>query len=227
MDYNCVWHVEAERLKFDEHLSWREVARGVERFLPDMDEVTRMEKVRRVLRRSPRYGQVEQADFQRGSVEYKSDGQIVSEKFITLRDGIDITPEDIIFAHGLDVDKWEVVSYKNNFWNSQVTGGGKQISYQSKLTARPKSDSVTFSDFDRYFQSKTFSNDKPHDDCGDNRVPSLRWSLFECAQIRFDISQHAKDAVEPRCSLALFHGDILKPFIELFVSASIGFRVFL
>lgn len=161
MDYNCEWHVEAEKLRFDNHLSWREVARGVAHLMPDMDEDTRMEKVRRVLRRSPRYGKTEQEDFQRGSVEYKQDGQIVSEKFITVRDGIDMTPEFILLAHGLDVNKWEVVSYKNNFWNSQVKGGDKQISYQSKLTAKPKTDTITFSDFDRYFQSKTFSNDKP------------------------------------------------------------------
>lgn len=142
MDYSCEWHVEAERLKFDEHLSWREVARGVEQYLPDLDEATRMEKVRRVLRRSPRYGQIEQQDFRRGSVEYRSDGQIVSEKFITCRDGIDMTPEYLLFAHGLDTSKWEVVSYKNNFWNSQQEGGDKQISYQSKLTAKPKTGGV-------------------------------------------------------------------------------------
>lgn len=142
MDYNCKWHVEAEKLRFDDLLSWREVAKGVAHLMPDMDEDTRIEKVRRVLRRSPRYGKTEQEDFQRGSVEYKKDGQIVSEKFITVRDGIDMTPEFILLAHGLDVNKWEVVSYKNNFWNSQVKGGDKQISYQSKLTAKPKTSSV-------------------------------------------------------------------------------------
>lgn len=152
MDYNCEWHVEAERLRFDEGLSWRDVARGVEHLLPDMDEETRMEKVRRVLRRSKRYGETEKQDFQRGSLEYKTDGQIISEKFITVRDGIDMTPEFILTAHGLDVEKWEVVSYKNNFWNSQVKGGGKQISYQSKLTAKPRTAIVTFSDIAEQFK---------------------------------------------------------------------------
>lgn len=161
MNYDCEWHVEAERLRFDEGLSWRQTANGVAHLMPDMDEDTRIEKVRRVLRRSPRYGKTEHEDFQRGSVEYKQDGQIVSEKFITVRDGIDMTPEFILLAHGLDVSKWEVVSYKNNFWNSQLKGGDKQISYQSKLTAKPKECAVDIESAIEHFKELERTGIKP------------------------------------------------------------------
>lgn len=132
------WRDEAERLKFDEGRSWTQVMEAIRHYFPDLTDQQALERVRIALRRSPRYRMAQDEDFQRSSMEYKADGSIVSEKFITLRDGDEMTPEFILTAHGLDVSRWEVVSYKNNFWNTQVSGGGKQISYQSKLTARPK-----------------------------------------------------------------------------------------
>jgi hypothetical protein len=132
------WQDEAERLKFDEGKSWAHVTEAVRHYFPELTDRQALEKVRITLRRSPRYHQIQDEDFHRSSMEYKADGSIVSEKFITLRDGEDMTPDFILTAHGLDVSRWKVVSYKNNFWNTQISGGGKQISYQSKLTARPK-----------------------------------------------------------------------------------------
>jgi len=68
-----------------------------------------------------------------------------------IRDGDDMTPDFILEAHGLDKSKWEVVSYKNNMWNTQVKGGAKQISYQSKLTAKPKVGGFDLKAIDRHF----------------------------------------------------------------------------
>ena len=36
-----------------------------------------------------------------------------------------MTPAFILEAHGLKSSAWEVVSYKNNYWNTQLKGGGK------------------------------------------------------------------------------------------------------
>ena len=160
------WLDQAVEMKVDQELTWNEITSKLRHYFPeDADEVGVYNTIRGKVRKTERYKQYQskkqKQDFERGSIEYKADGQIVSEKFITVRDGIDMTPEFILESHGLDVSKWEVVSYKNNFWNSQVKGGAKQISYQSKLTAKPKTNSVTFADFDKYFEKKTFSNDKP------------------------------------------------------------------
>lgn len=136
------WQQIVERMKFDECATMSMIVDEVAPLLPELDKYRVYEKVRRYIRNSPRYKKVEQSDFQRSSIEYKSDGAIVSEKFITVRDGVEMSPEFILDAHGLDVSRWEVVSYKNNFWNSQIKGGYKQISYQSKLTAKPKTGGV-------------------------------------------------------------------------------------
>ena len=34
-----------------------------------------------------------------------------------------ITPELIMEKHNIDPKKWKVVSYKNNYWNTQAKGG--------------------------------------------------------------------------------------------------------
>jgi hypothetical protein len=84
--------------------------------------------------------------------EYKADGTIVSEKFITLRDGEDMTPAFVLKAHGLEPSVWEVVAYRNNFWNSQLTGGILQISYQSRLTAKPIKGGIDLAKLDEHFK---------------------------------------------------------------------------
>jgi len=136
------WEQIAERMRFDEGATMAQIVDCIAPLLPELDKYRVYERARRCIRKSPRYKKIEQQDLQRSSIEYKSDGAIVSEKFITVRDGVEMTPEFILDAHGLDVSRWEVVSYKNNFWNSQIKGGYKQISYQSKLTAKPKTDGV-------------------------------------------------------------------------------------
>ena len=89
---------------------------------------------------------------------YQTDGSIVSEKIIELQHGQVMTPKDIMLAHGFDPQKWEVVSCVNNFWNSQLKGGIKQISYQSKLVVKPKKQGLSFEDIDRYFETKEFKH---------------------------------------------------------------------
>ncbi len=97
----------------------------------------------------------------RSSLEYKADGSVVSEKFIMLREGEEMTPEFLLAAHGLKASCWEVVSYKNNYWNSQRTGGILQISYQSKLTAKPRTSGVDLNEIAKFFDALDRKNFKP------------------------------------------------------------------
>ena len=85
------------------------------------------------------------------SIEYHKDGTVISQKFIQVRDGQDMTPEFIMEAHGLNPALWEVVSYKNNYWNSQLTGGILQISYQSKVTVKPRANGLDLAEIDKHF----------------------------------------------------------------------------
>ena len=49
------WKQTAEQLKFDDGLSWTELARRMSPFFPELSETQVLEKVRRALRRSERY----------------------------------------------------------------------------------------------------------------------------------------------------------------------------
>lgn len=148
------WKAEAERLYAQYGRQWSLIASEMSELFPDLHHFEAKEKIRRYIRRTPQFSQRVADDFQKSSLEYKADGTIISEKFISIRDGEDITPEFILEAHGLKPSAWDVVSYKNNFWNTQIKGGAKQISYQSKLTAKPKTGGVTFDDISKYFESR-------------------------------------------------------------------------
>lgn len=49
------WKAEAEKLKFDDGLSWTEVYSALEHYFPDLTDKQREEKIRRALRDSKRY----------------------------------------------------------------------------------------------------------------------------------------------------------------------------
>ena len=102
----------------------------------------------------------------RQSAEYKSDGTATFEGIIALMEGEPITPDIIMKAHNLDENKWEVFSYKTNFWQQQAKGGKLLVLYQSKITVKPKKkDAITFEDIDKYFENKDYSKDKLPIEC--------------------------------------------------------------
>ena len=149
------WRAEARRLKFEEGKSWTEIAEALAHYFPGKHIMQIRERIRSYIREIPEYKQrnarPDSALPSNASLEYKSDGSIVSERFISLREGQDMTPEIILEAHGLDPAKWEVVSYRNNFWNSQLQGGHLQISYQSRVTARPRKGGLDLEEIDKHF----------------------------------------------------------------------------
>ena len=141
------WKQKALRMKIDGK-SWTEV-------YAEFPNVS-MSTIRHWVNKQPEFKKQKRTqeveDFQKSSIEYKQDGSIISEKFITVRDAEEMTPKFILEAHGLKPELWEVVSYKNNMWNTQVKGGAKQISYQSKLTAKPRVDSIDLDEVVKHFK---------------------------------------------------------------------------
>ena len=84
-------------------------------------------------------------------VEYKSDGSVAFDRIIALQKGQDLTPVNILTAHGLDPSKWEIISCKNNYWQQQKKGGQLLTLYQSKITAKPIKDAVSIEDIKKHF----------------------------------------------------------------------------
>ncbi|MFA5410170.1 MAG: hypothetical protein WC343_15450 [Bacilli bacterium] len=72
----------------------------------------------------------------KSNVEYK-DGNYTYDKLIEICENEEMTPEFLLEAHGLDKTKWKIVSYKNNYWHSQIKGGKRLVMYQSKVTVKP------------------------------------------------------------------------------------------
>lgn len=90
-------------------------------------------------------------------VEGKANGETCFTGIITLLDGEQITPDMIMKAHNLDEGEWDVVSYKSNFWQSQMKGGKKLVLYQSKISVKPKQQKeLTIDDIDTLFSNKRF-----------------------------------------------------------------------
>lgn len=99
----------------------------------------------------------------RSSVEYKN-GNVVSDKLIEICENEEMTPEVLMQKHGLDFSKWNVVSYKNNYWHSQTKGGVQTVMYQSKITVKPSIEELSmktlkehFDLFDRNYSIKSGS----------------------------------------------------------------------
>ena len=148
------WVKEAERLKFDEGKSWGQVARLMWKYFPDLTEHQVFNKVRDKLRQSPRYKPIEPEEKEyKCSVEYKSDGTLVYDKIIEVCENEDMTPEFMLKAHGLDPCKWDIISYRNNYWHSQIRGGKRLVMYQSKLTVKPNKEGISLEDTKKHFET--------------------------------------------------------------------------
>ena len=86
-------------------------------------------------------------------MEYKSDGTIIFNRIIQLAEGQALTPYDMLVAHGMNPDEWEVISYKNNLWQSQKQGGDVLNLYQSKITVKPIKDKITLDVIKKHFDA--------------------------------------------------------------------------
>lgn len=85
-------------------------------------------------------------DNYRASLDIGKDGAYTSDKplWMTLEQVKD--PEYLLRAHGFEPDAWELVSAKNNIWNTNDKVHGIQTLYASKITVKPRVQTWTFDD---------------------------------------------------------------------------------
>lgn len=153
------WQEKAKDLKFQQGKSWGMVTQELKQLFPDNTDKEVHDKIRSYLRAQPEYKKKESTV--RSSVEFKADGTMISDRIIEISENEDMTPDFLMKAHGLDNTKWEVISYKNNLWHSQVKGGTRLVMYQSKITVKPRRNTVSELDIDRMLENKRFKYDKP------------------------------------------------------------------
>ncbi|MBE6061861.1 MAG: hypothetical protein E7215_17120 [Clostridium sulfidigenes] len=170
------WKNEAKTLRFEQNKSWTDIAKILKDkgYFPNVELHRTKERIRGYIRSLPEYKAKQKQvidDIKSGyssKIEYKSDGSTTFEGIIALMEGEPITPEIIMKAHNLDNKEWDVVTYRNNFWQTQAKGGRKLLLYQSKITVKPKKkQEITFEDIDRYFEAKDYSKDKLPIECID------------------------------------------------------------
>lgn len=158
------WKREALRLYFDERKTWGEIIGRLQGNFPGKNADQIRDAIRGVVRRDPRYkGQRQEPPGEQG---YKSsngwkNGQYESDRLIEICEEDAKSPRRILAAHGLDPDEWDVATCRNNLWHSQTKAGTRLVMYQSKLTAKPKADELTFADVERWFAGKDFAPAKP------------------------------------------------------------------
>jgi len=136
---------------FVERKTWNEIFDELICQFPDLTPEQARNKIRDYIRSTPEYAQRKNEEVEKSSVSYSGDGTVVSTKFLKLRDGTALTHKDLLELHGLDPTQWEVVNCINNYWNSQRSGGGLQISYQSKLTAKPIKRAINLEEIGKHF----------------------------------------------------------------------------
>jgi hypothetical protein len=155
------WKQEALRLYFDEHKTWGEIIARLQGNFPGKHADQIRDAIRGVIRRDPRYkGQAKDTPEYKASNGWQN-GQYESDRLVEICEADEITPELILRLHGLKPEMWEATSYRNNYWHSQVKGGRRLVMYQSKVTARPRADELTFADVERWFAGKDFAPAKP------------------------------------------------------------------
>lgn len=145
-----LWEAEAAHLR-EEGLSYSQIAVQLKSYFPNYMTIRQIsDKIRRKINQPKNFNE---------SVEYNSDGVKTSIKLLEIADCENITPNEMLKLHGLSPIDWEVSSYTNNYWNSQVRGGKIITLYQSKLVAKVKKQ-INFSDINRLFD-KLNSTYKP------------------------------------------------------------------
>ena len=159
------WQRKALKLYRDGMTSWVQIAKEIQPMLSGLTLRNISEKVRHFI--TPRLNNIDNliaddttvTDIQqtyRSSVEYNQDGTEIHDSLIAVCEGETITPEVVLCGHNLSIDEWEVISYKNNYWHTQIQGGERKVLYQSKVIVKPKVNKISiewvkeeFKKFDR------------------------------------------------------------------------------
>jgi len=83
--------------------------------------------------------------------EISQDGTHKSDKLLRMSDEQKKDNNFLLQAHGFDTYNWELLSAKNNIWNSYSKQDGIMTLYSSKITVRPKIESFNIDWFKQQF----------------------------------------------------------------------------
>ena len=78
------------------------------------------------------------------SVEIGGDGTHKSDKLLRMSEQESKDVNFLLRAHGYDAEVWELISARNNIWNSYSKQDGIMTMYSSKISVKPRTSSFSF-----------------------------------------------------------------------------------
>lgn len=84
-------------------------------------------------------------------VSINKDGSKSSSKLIEMTEEQSKDVNFLLKAHGFDINSWELTTAKNNIWNVYSRADGISTLYSSKISVKPRKDSITLDAFKQDF----------------------------------------------------------------------------
>ncbi|MEG0898473.1 MAG: hypothetical protein RSF40_02025 [Oscillospiraceae bacterium] len=150
------WKTEAMQLSLDGYN-----ARQIAELLKDNEELCKAEnpyeKVRQYIKKQRKIKGISRDCTGRQSTNLKDNVSFkngitsfeIEQKILM---GQEITPELIMKAKGLNTDEWKVISFTKNMWQQQTKNGDHMDLCQSKLSVKPKKDTIGIKYIVDYFK---------------------------------------------------------------------------
>lgn len=95
----------------------------------------------------------EQTKCYRETIEINKDGSFTSDKLIGIEDESQLKDEAFLLkVHNYDPRLWQIVTARNSIWNAQRKGGDIIKMYASKITVKPRTNSISLQELEEHFQ---------------------------------------------------------------------------
>ncbi|ASA22742.1 hypothetical protein [Paenibacillus donghaensis] len=94
-------------------------------------------------------------------MEIHKDGSHSSDKLLQMSAEQSKDVNYLLSAHGYDNSSWELLSARNNFWNVYSKVDGVQTLYSSKISVKPRTDSLSEEDLKLFFEDLSKNYQSP------------------------------------------------------------------
>jgi hypothetical protein len=94
-------------------------------------------------------------------LEIHKDGSHSSDKLLQMSAEQSKDVNYLLSAHGYDSSSWELLSARNNFWNVYSKVDGVQTLYSSKISVKPRIDSLSEEDLKEFFTNLSTNYQSP------------------------------------------------------------------
>jgi hypothetical protein len=161
------------------------------------------------------------------NLEYRNDGTHVSERLLKMSETEMKDPDFVLMAHGFDPNEFELISARNNLWQTNSQDGALH-NYQSKISVRPlkQADRMELhlaevlsnvKPIDAEFKLKTLPDDTEkyalEIDFADVHVGSLSWHGEVGADYDYKIAFAKMKSIVERAKAILMREPIEKLYI--------------